>query len=415
MKKSMLLKLQFKRALKIYPTILLVTFLTLLAISTVAFFVVQNNNNGEDKQKINIAIVGDLESSYMEIGLYVLQNMDNSRIFVNFMQMEENQAKEALQNEEIAGYVHIPEGFVDGIYHGRNNKAKYIIKEGPVKISPMVSAEVLNIISGFVIETQNGNYSLQELYSKIGEKGKIRKHLENMTIDYVKFIIDRNKIYQLDLVGVSDLLSLSCYFVCGLMTFFFLIWGISCNRLLSGRNLTLGRMLRTAGVKITWQYFCEYLTFFSVTFITLQIIAIIFGSIGTKMGGFGINEFQTLDVLSCLAFVFKLIPVILMFTSMHMALYELFGNNVGGILIQFIIAVGLGYISGCFYPNFFFPESVQKFSEILPSGAGFLYIRKLMSGLISAKELFFPALYTLLFSIIAVAMRKRSMEVGVNE
>jgi len=190
-----------------------------------------------------------------------------------------------------------------------------------------------------------------------------------------------------------------------IITFFLLLWGISCNSLLASKNLSLFRSLNTFGLKPFRQIICEYIPFMIVTFITFLIMAIIAGFVvdGNK---WGITELEDSDLLSCIAFIIKALPVLIMLTAMHTALYELIPGTVSSIMTQFLIAVGLGYLSGCFYPNYFFPESIQNFAAALPSGIGFSYLRKLMTETNSLKDLLPIAAYTVLFITAATLARR---------
>ncbi len=408
MNKGIFFKLHLKRAFKIYPAILLITILAVAAIGVAAVGLISDTQNGEARQKISVAIVGGIKDTHFGIGINMLENFDSSRFFVEFPRMTEEEAIKALKRNEIKGYVYIPEEFVRGVYYGDNIPAKYVISDGPEGFGTAISAEVLKVVSNLVVETQNGSYSLRDVAKRIKQTKGIGKKVNSMNFSYIEFILSRNTAIETQFVGVTDSISLSGYYVCGIITFFLLIWGISCNKLLSGRNLALSRSLQSSGLKISLQLFAEYISFLCITFLTLMLFAMLIGII-TAGNSFGIREFDDNSVFGCISFSFRMLPVIIMFTAMHKALYELFQNSVSSIIVQFLIAVGLGYASGCFYPIYFFPSLVQKISMLLPSGAGFSYLRKLMSHSIGWEDFIIVSLYTLLFAIAAYYKRKRDV------
>lgn len=410
-KEKILLKLQLKKAFKIYPTILIVTVITILSIGIMAITVLKENDTGENKQKLSVGIVGDLDETYFGIGINVLQNLDASRFFVDFPQMTLPEAEKALKNREINGFVHIPGDFVYGVYTGKNIPAKYIVLDGPEGLGTTLSKEVLQVISGLVKETQNGCYSFRELAESLGQKKGIGKKVNNMNYKYVEFILNRNNTYELELLGISNQLTMKGYFICGIILFFLLIWGISCNKLLTSKNLSLSRMLKKSGITISRQLLYEYLAFFAVTVLTMLLFAFGIGIVITRYH-FGVGEFLNSNLVDCILFVFKILPAIIMLTAMHMALSELIPSTVSGIIAQLLIAVGLGYISGCFYPNFFFPQSVQQFASVLPSGCGFTLVRKAMAHILEIKDFVLPVLYTAIFAVITVFARKKAIKEG---
>jgi len=99
-----------------------------------------------------------------------------------------------------------------------------------------------------------------------------------------------------------------------------------------------------------------------------------------------------------------------MLTLMHTIFYEMVSGTVNAIVLQFIVAAVLAYISGCFYPNTFFPETIQSFAAILPSGVGFSYIRKSMTGMSVISDLGLITIYSMAFATISLFLRKHRME-----
>ena len=87
-------------------------------------------------------------------------------------------------------------------------------------------------------------------------------------------------------------------------------------------------------------------------------------------------------------------------------IYEIFTNVISSILVQFIVSVGFGYVSGCFYPNTFFPEEVQNFASYLPSGAGFSYAGKILTDQSAFRELIVILIYIVVFYLVACAIRR---------
>jgi len=81
-------------------------------------------------------------------------------------------------------------------------------------------------------------------------------------------------------------------------------------------------------------------------------------------------------------------------------------NFIGAVLTQFLTFMLLGYLSGCFYPNFFFPDTLRSLMETLPVGLGFSFLRKIMTKEPILADLAWVFSYVCLFFVIAVNMRK---------
>ena len=71
--------------------------------------------------------------------------------------------------------------------------------------------------------------------------------------------------------------------------------------------------------------------------------------------------------------------------------------------------VRFGYLSGCFYPNYFFPEGLRKVIDLLPPGAGFGYMRKALLSEFALPQFLLLLGYAAVFIMLAVMIRKRRM------
>ena len=396
--------LQLKSVFKVYPMIICLTLITILSIATACFFITGQKTDTEEKQKISIGIVGDLEDSYLKIGLYALQNMDNSRFYIDFINYTEENAKKALNDRKISGYVLIPENYVNSILQGRNQQAKYITLNAPHGFGTIISSEVAELVSHVVTESQKGMYSMQDVAQDYNN-AEIDKKIEKLTLSYVNFLLSRNDIYEIETFGVADSLSFAGYYICGFLILFLLLWGIAANRIFTSKNPMYSRVLKIAGINPSSQILCEYTPYLIVSLVTLLLFAGLFG-IMIQFINPVIIELSGVSIWGRLGFIIKILPVIVMITMMHTAFYELIPNTIGSVLMQFLLAIGLGYVSGCFYPNYFFPEAVQNFVYFLPVGVGFSYVRKAMTGGILLKDFFIVLIYIISFFLITSSMRK---------
>ncbi len=401
-------KLQLKSIFKVFPTILFITVITLLCIALAAALAIEKNGDSDGKQKVKIGIVGNLENTYLDIGLYALQNVDSSRFYFEFTQFEEEEAIKKLNNHEISGFLRVPDGFVKSVARGENMPCEYVTLNSPDNFGTIIAEEVSKTISGILTQSQIGMYSMQDVAYEYNRKD-LGKNINNLTAIYANFVLNRKTTYTLTTTGAADSLSLGGYYVCGLMMLFILLWGISCNRIFSSKNIAFSRMMKISGMKTRNQVMCEYGAYLTVLMIVLMVFSLIVG-IAAQFVKLPIPELIGVSVIECMLFVVMALPVVMMITMMQTAFYELIPNRPGAILMQFILAVGLGYISGCFYPNYFFPESVQTLAAYLPVGAGFSFIRKVLSGNLVPYDIIIVALYTVLFALITVKMRRHRME-----
>ena len=362
MNKKIYYNLQLKRAFKLYPSILIITLVIITCIGICAASLMGLSGNDESKKVFNVGLVGNAEDAYLGMGISALKNIDNSRYYINLTEMTEEEAVKALEEKKIAGYAYIPDNFVRDVMNGTNTPVEYVTTENPAGFGDVLEKEVVLMVSDLVTESQKSNYSVRALAKDKGVSKGVGKKLEKLNFAYINYILNRTNTQKLIITGIKDELTYGGYYICAILVFFLMIWGISCNKLLGETHYELSRLLNIRGIGIKEQMASKFISFGAVTLVTLFILALIFGVVASNTS-FGIPELMSANILTCAGFIVKILPVVIMFTAMHIMLYELFTGSVGSILAQFLTAIGLGYISGLFYPNTFFPEGVQIFAR----------------------------------------------------
>ena len=88
-------KVQLRRLIRPLPWALLTVLVILAALLLLARGVMEDAR--QDNQKMKVAVVGIQEDPLLQMGLVALQNMDASRYSLELLEMDEAQAKAALE------------------------------------------------------------------------------------------------------------------------------------------------------------------------------------------------------------------------------------------------------------------------------------------------------------------------------
>ena len=401
--KKQYFRLQLKRIFKIFPAVLLITVITFGCLGLAGGMMLQSTLNDDSQQKFTIGLVGNIEDTFMDIGLQALQNMDSSRFYVELKPYSEEDAIRALENREIIGYLHVPKNYIQNLYQGINTPAKYVTLNGPENLGSMFSEEIVKIVSQLVVGSQTGMYTMQD-FSVQYDREDYHKNTDQLMMIYMNHILGRTESYQMKDLGIADSLSLGGYYLCGIITLFLLLWGISCNRIFSSQNSDYNKLLKISGISPTTQVVCEYTSYAIVSTLMTLLFSVIF-TIVLQFVNIPIPELSNVNMFDCIFFVIRIIPVILMFTMMQYALYELIPNFIGAVLTQFLVCMLMGYLSGCFYPNYFFPDTLRSIMEALPVGLGFSYLKNLLSGDLLFTDFIWVMVYAGGFFLLAAKMR----------
>lgn len=386
------LKVQCMRATKHYPVILIFTILLTvsLGIFVVNFF--QSKDGAESKKRFSIGLVGDLSESYLDIGILAITSVDSSQYYVEFVELEEEEAKSKLLSGELYGYIQIPDGFVKSIVYGENKPLTYVASNSPATFGPTLTNEVVQIISKLVIQGQNGIYGMIEIADIYNVKGKAYKNaLNDLNMLYIDVVLDRENFYDVTYVGLGDGITFKEYYICAFLILLVLLWGISCSALLIKHDMALPRILQSNGYRLSHMVMGDYIPFGIMMCINT---ALMLGVGGRYLGIEGME------------FFWNALPVIIMLTAMQFCLYELSSNMISGVLMQLFVTIILSYASGIFYPIYSLPSIIQNCSKVLPTRVAFNYLSEIIQGK-SGWEMLTPVwIYTILFAILSIVIRR---------
>lgn len=397
---------QCKRIVKLFPAVMAATVILACCLGMLAAVLLKADAGQEKKQMVEIGLIGSTEGSYLGFGIQALQSLDSSRFAIAFPELEsEEEAKKALEQGILSAYVLIPDGFVDGLAWGNNMQVIYVTSPGTTGIGSQIMEELVEVISDLITESQNAIYGARRVMREQGRQD-ISESTDRLYLRFLDLILGRELIYELEFTGVSAGLSVAEYCLCGTAVLFLLFWGIGAAPFLSRRDAAISRLLCVRGLSAGWQILAEYLAY------VLLLMASFYGTAGLL----GVAA-ETLN-LAAVEDVFRgcgpgvlpgMLPMILLFAAMQLFLCEWIPDPVAGIPAQFLGAVGLGYLSGCFYPITFFPDRIQRLAPFLPTGAAVNYSGKLLLSRPVSGELGVMTVYGAGCLLAAALLRKRRL------
>lgn len=401
-------RLQIKRIAHYVPFVFAAALVLGICISAALVILVDQDNSKDNQKKITLGLVGNFDNSLVDFGIEAIKTMDSTRFFLEIEELGEDEAREKLFDEEISAYVIIDQEFVDEAVAGRVGKIKYFTSEANSEIVNLFREEVLELISRILVESQNGVYGMQNLLLENGfKRSEVYKITDEMAIEYVGLIISRSNAVEIEIIGVSENLTLAGYILSGLIVLLVLLIGLVCAPLFARRDYALQKLLCANRYGSTTQIAGEYLSFFvimgsialSITFAMLVVAVGKTQAVIPELGG--ISTFDAFVIL------IKFIPAIALITSLQYLLYQLADSIISGVLVQFISAVVLGYLSGCFYPISFFPDAIRLVSDLLPTGMARGYFSSLLSGATSPWNALIIVAYSALLLALSGYIRHR--------
>ncbi len=388
-----------KKASKSFVAVALTVLLLAGLLALSAAVMINTDKNDVSRQKIKIGIAGDTKGTHLGIGFETIAQADDISFSVDFVDMTEEEAEKALSELEISAYVLVPDNYVSSLVKGEDAVLTFVMTRSSADISAILMSEVVQVLSPLVTDSESGIYAMVDYGYDSNSDGMADK-ITRLNLKYITEILDRSSAFELRTLGI-DTLSTAEYYVCGIITFFLLIFSVSCCPLFADKNLPLGRLLVSKGTR-TWQIIaCEYLSYLTVIWLSVALL-----SLG---GGIICQSIELgIDPRFVFGLPLSLFPCILMISALQFALYELTSGIVSGVLAQFAMSAALGYISGCFYPHYMFPQSIQRLASLLPSGITFEFLR---SNIALRNNNAWGAclLYTAAFLIVSVMARHKRL------
>ena len=358
--------LQLKRAARLLPRMLAVTLLLAVLSAMSALILTRLNEDDASQKRLRIGVAGDSGEEILSQALELLQSVDSSRFSVGFERMEEAEGRRLLAKGELNGLVLFPDGFAQALWYGEHRPVTYLTRAAGSDVGSLMTRELVASISSLILETENAVYGAQALVREALPDQDPYRTGDRLVTRYASAILDRQRLYTVELPDAGNALSLAGYYLCGLSLVFVLLWSVSCTPFFSRRSRELGQVLSAEGFGAAGQVFCEFIAFFLLLLCAMAVAGLLTFLL---LGRFGvaIPELQRGEG-SALSLLPALLPPALMLCAFQFLLYELSGSAVSGILLQFLSAVVQGYLSGCFYPSSFFPEASPG-SEMSPQNS----------------------------------------------
>lgn len=402
---------QTKRAVRIYPIIL--AFTVILSVSLVLLLGTMLTEDKEDptKEKITMGVVGDLEENGLGFGLTTITSTDASRLYIDFVTMEEDEAEAKLRSGELYGYIVIPENFIDDLNDDdAYTPLIYWSEKSPSALTPMLTKELVSIISDYVGQSQNAIYGIE----KLGKDNEgVDVDMTHANLHFIDKVMERSEVYETEQLGVGNGLSFSNYYVYAFIVLLVMIWGISGSVFLIKNDMALPRLLKSSGYRLFDQVLGDYLPFFGMMLLNLLIL-ITAASFTDIADSFAALELAMRSPLTAVHTAILLIPMVAVISAMQFFLYELCHNTISAVLTQLLSVLSLAYVSGFLYPLNSLPPMLQKLSGYLPTGVSFKYTTQMLNDDFHLSTLMALCGFFVGFMLLSAIVREYKMRSNIE-
>lgn len=374
---------QLKRLLRYFPgTALVAVLLMLCMLGAYDALTAEPSEEEVGEGRVIVAFTGETDDMFLQMGLSAISNFDTTRFAMEVIQMEQKEALKALERGDVSVCVIVPEGFIEGAMQGDLMPLRFVSTAGSSGLVTIFKNEITKVVSTILVNSQKGVFAYSdvlgqhELYYGRGEK------MDMMSLHYVDYILVRDRVYSMEELGIGDKLPLEDYLLCGLTILLFMLLCLPFGPMLISGDPALGRMLKSRGIHPLTQLFSEFIAY---TVFSGTILLVLMAIAAPKIG------FPEVSV-----WLPAMIPVILVIASFSFMVFRCADHIIGGMLMYFFGALALCFVSGCLYPVFFFPVTIQKLAAWLPTGLA----RMQLSGCLTGSTPDFNGLYLIAYSAL---------------
>lgn len=346
------LYLEFKRAGKVLPCFFAVTMIMTLLMGGVANIAGKMLSETAVTGRITVGVVIPPDDKLAEKVISILESMDSVREACDFIYLEEEEGKKRLDQGELLALMIVPPKLVKGIITGMNVPVKVILPEH-AGLESLVFQELVNSGAATLSAAQAAIYAAGQLCMEYGEEEKIPAVEETLNKIFLDYILPREEYFRLMKAKTIGDITMAQHYGLSAAVLFLLLCGIPAAVVLKPKNRAFQMKLQMLGM-VRWR----------LVMIQIMVVTLL-------LGAAALLPLCLLWMWKTIEFTWYQIPLLfficLVISSFIVAVYEVSGNLVAGVLCLFLASVGMLFVSGGIIPSVFLPEGIRGLSFLMPT------------------------------------------------
>ncbi|PST32900.1 ABC transporter permease [Enterocloster lavalensis] len=390
--KLVYLKLELKRALKRLPHMAAGAIVLMAMLGTIAFAASKLLYGETTLERVTIGVVLPEEDRIARQLVRMLGTYDSVRSVCEFSFMDSSEAEKQLRDGEIFGIMNVPEGLVQGIINGTNIPVTITLPQGNA-LENRVFKELTSAGARTLGSAQAGIYAGDQLLLNYDLAGGISQLEADLNRIYMAYSLPRADLFEhVKVSATGDVDTLEFYGISAFVLYL-LLAAIPVSGYLAPESRVMSQKLSLAGIG-PWMATAARLAGLGA----LLLAAALPAALGALK--FGVLEFSWLMLLALAA-------VCLAAAALVLFCYEAAGTLMGGVMLLFLGAVLLLFLSGGFLPLVFLPAQVRSLAPFLPTTTLMNGAKMIVTGAYGLAGWLQLAVMTAAFYSLTVGVRRR--------
>lgn len=331
------------------------TALLLLGIACGVFFAaVRLLYHENELPKAVIAVASSEDTAMTQFALEYVESIPSFSTLFTIMQTDEDTGRQMLEERSAVALLVIPVGTVEGILNGTNTPIEFIFAEnssgGNLSVSAALLSELANAGVHILSCAQAGIYTTASLC--MDSDVDMARIFQDINYRNLQYAMTRDAMFTIVPTSATGSVSVGIYYAATALLLFLFLFGIALYSLFTENNQAYSLILSQYGISPA----AEMLNRFGC--MLLLYIPAAMPCIGMLL----VLPFQMMT-----PHVASLMICMITAASIVLFCYELTHNAQTGILLLFLLSVGMLFLSGAFIPAAFFPQALTQIGRFLPT------------------------------------------------
>ncbi len=389
------------------PSVTISSVLTIALIGGLAFFALSSRYS-EDMRHLNIDIVGGEDQDVMDLLLQYVYKLDHMHLVFDYQFVTEREAKEDFMKGDCDAYIVVPEGFVDSVMTGANDRQiQYVTSEGSKGIASVMMDALDQVVSDLLINSQRASVAVIVVARDALEEPLSTVDMAAIDLSFLNLSFSRKNLISQSEMGISGGLGFGSFYFCSIFTFLILLCGMKTGSLFWSRSEDFLVISKTKKVSEFKQIAGELLSYMIMVF-AYAGVSLLMLSIAKAFAGMD-DQFEGIVPESLFGFFIRLLPNLAYIALWMFFLYECVSGIAASLAAQFVTAVLFCYISGYFYPSYLFPKFLRTLGRILPTGPMLSYSSMAFSKEYDPVVIVQMILYSIILVLACWLIRRRRL------